>query len=102
LIAERFQGSEWGCATVPTVECQILPKWIYWSLDGHNTLPPPSHVIMATDVLAYNEITVGLPRLRWFVLWGLNTFDSEPCKLVVFSYDFALVLIYKYKFKCSL
>jgi hypothetical protein len=29
LIAARFQGSEWGCATVPTIECQILPKWIY-------------------------------------------------------------------------
>lgn len=27
LIAERFQGSEWQCATAPTIESPILVGW---------------------------------------------------------------------------
>lgn len=31
LFAERFQGSEWRCATAPTIECPLTID--YW-MDG--------------------------------------------------------------------
>lgn len=95
LIAERFQGSEWGCATAPTIECPVLLKWIYWLLlDGWTKHPTPSYGMLSwPDVSAIYEGIVRPPNLHWGG-WFCEDWTHLTANLVNLRCFLLLVLIY--------